>query len=338
MLISCTYKKQRINLIGDKNKKTKNSFSVLVGVNGVGKSRFLSAISINSSNIDKLPMSTRGERLLDISSSLNPEYSKKFSTVIACSVSPFDKFPVIKKTTNQKSIYKYLGIRGISGENIGFTHMSRVVGDLLKVSQKNKNTSSTIKNILKYLGYSDKLTFEFKISTNFSSLIKTYEGFFNKNDTPSHQAITDIDPSKSIDDLILLKREELEFYFDTLKSTNFSNKNPNFIKNETLLIKKKIINFLENLKSFGFSNLKDFYIVGSSIRLDNEEILFHLDENGFSSSIKNQKFQEYIVKNFDNLINNGVLVLKNSILEKSTKEKLLIFLLPVQESNLSFSH
>ncbi|WP_282349366.1 ATP-binding protein [Pseudomonas sp. PS01301] len=84
--------------------ESQNIFTVIVGKNGVGKSRLLSAIARDNER--------RYNPVL-----LNLKYSRLdgLSKVIAVSTSPFDKFPVNRRTSSfhdTATNYRYVGMRG----------------------------------------------------------------------------------------------------------------------------------------------------------------------------------------------------------------------------------
>ena len=163
MLKSCTYKQNPVEFYLDNIDKNKNIFSVIVGVNGIGKSRLLSSIATNAADLKEISPQLRADGIPKLSKELNTKYLIKPKTVITTSISPFDKFPISENTNSEYTSYKYLGIRNIQGHDIGFFHTSRIIGNLLQKITKNNLSPSILSNILHYLGYDSKVTFEFSV-------------------------------------------------------------------------------------------------------------------------------------------------------------------------------
>ena len=86
---------------------SQNTFSVIIGKNGIGKSRFLSEMANQFIINEKIPLK----------SSINKdEILNQFpNTVIAVSTSPFDKFKLPSRNSRNHAVvtnYKYIGMRG----------------------------------------------------------------------------------------------------------------------------------------------------------------------------------------------------------------------------------
>lgn len=339
MLISCDYKKKNI-LLTENPSSEDNLFSVLIGVNGVGKSRLLSAIAINAAGIEKLPISTRKERLVNVSKELNPSYNKKFQGVITSSISPFDKFPVIKNDDDSKILYKYLGVRGISSESVGLNHLARVAGDLIVQCQRDTSHISIVDKVLSYLGYSDWIKFEFKLN-HLSWLVvgsaeyelgRYKEYLKNKNDKKDGEVNNkkfgideydeefykyfipldydeDIESSIkrinkiSVDDIDGIKASRLQkFYKDKLKDYTKS---------------------LNSIRSFGFKSLRDSNDKLRDVVINNHKIDVTIDckENKI---IFPENFQEsYIFGHLDKLIESGAFVLVRASIRKKNQKRLI---------------
>ncbi|ENT5163216.1 AAA family ATPase [Pseudomonas aeruginosa] len=82
-----------------------NTYTVIVGKNGVGKSRLLTSIAKAG-----LEYSESERAFFDY-----PHvHLDRDPLVIAISTSPFDKFPTISRTSSRRDKYKYIGMRGDS--------------------------------------------------------------------------------------------------------------------------------------------------------------------------------------------------------------------------------
>ena len=135
-----------------------NAFTVIVGPNGVGKSRLLSEI-----------VSTN-RRKIGVQNSLfgNPSFSK----IIAISTSPFDKFPFPNRTVEADSPANYCYV-GMKGRGLGYPSAVSLIASAAKGLLKNYVNSSN-GNRLVYafdlLGFSPQIQFIFKTLPNhFSS-------------------------------------------------------------------------------------------------------------------------------------------------------------------------
>lgn len=137
-----------------------NIFTVIVGKNGTGKSRLLSAVV---SQFIKVPSSASilGEedttpRTKAIS------YSSIPSKIITVSTSPFDKFQIPKRGKKIPG-YSYLGLRDLSGQNLGLAYMSKIVTSLLEAVLINPNQMKNTATVLNYLGYEDTIRIRFQM-------------------------------------------------------------------------------------------------------------------------------------------------------------------------------
>ncbi|MCG8911310.1 ATP-binding protein [Pseudomonas sp. DP-17] len=141
-----------------KNERTdgQNTFSILIGKNGVGKSRFLAEII------------TQYSRYFS-EGALGKYYSgvERFSPnkIIALSTSPFDKFPLSK--AHQKifsRIYTYIGMRGQSNSSTNAMALvsSAAAGLLHKYIKKSRHEN--FYEIFNLLDLEPKLSFIFKLN------------------------------------------------------------------------------------------------------------------------------------------------------------------------------
>ena len=127
---------------------TENTFTIIIGKNGTGKSRLLRSLvkKVVTDDIDynlkhEVSSMFEGDLFLD----------RPPSKVICVSTSPFDKFPILNYRQNSRS-YSYLGVRGLAGRNFGFSFLSRVTHTLINFATSGKSLAGLIK-ILDYLDY-----------------------------------------------------------------------------------------------------------------------------------------------------------------------------------------
>lgn len=129
-----------------------NCFSVLIGKNGVGKSRLLADIAQNYNK------------------KLSPRNSVYFdggympSKVIAVSTSPFDKFPPIRNRGQESPGYSYVGMRGsgIYATNAMALIASAAKGLLSKYEESYRHNNFV--EVFKLLNLENNLSFVFKLS------------------------------------------------------------------------------------------------------------------------------------------------------------------------------
>jgi len=127
---------------------TENTFTIMVGKNGTGKSRLLRSLvkKIVTDDIDynlkhEVPSMFEGDLVID----------RVPSKVICVSTSPFDKFPILSYRQYSRS-YSYLGVRGLAGRNFGFSFLSRVTHTLINFAMSGKNLNGLLE-VLDYLDY-----------------------------------------------------------------------------------------------------------------------------------------------------------------------------------------
>ena len=125
-----------------------NTFTILVGKNGTGKSRLLRSLVKKLVNED-IDYNVRHENPSMFEGELFIERSP--SKVICVSTSPFDKFPILSAKQYSTS-YSYLGVRGLAGRNFGLTFVSRIVHTLIEFALSGKGLESLL-DILNYLDY-----------------------------------------------------------------------------------------------------------------------------------------------------------------------------------------
>ncbi|MFC7208847.1 AAA family ATPase [Comamonas endophytica] len=291
---------------------------MLVGVNGVGKSRLLGAIAINAAGIDALPASSKNERLKDISRNLDPNYSSEFSKVIVSSVSPFDKFPVIKRSNNLYKDYKYLGIRGISGENVGFTHMARVIGDLFGEIFQDESRAKICGQVLKYLGYSDSIELDFKFSPQFINCVRLFEMVGN---TDGFNAVLREFDGR-VDDIASALKEglslehrkiiEADFIFEGLKNVKTTHKTRDIRLTESFFI---------SLCEFGIFDFVEFLTIIKNFEF-NSSIIIGLSKGKLVLG-GGDLFCELLSLRISDFVNNGILILKKFGVRKINTKRVI---------------
>lgn len=143
-----------------------NCFTVLLGKNGVGKSRLLAELVSNFSR--------------PLQRSASTYYSGKInslpSKIIAVSTSPFDKFPAVRKYNNSDSSYSYIGMRSSGGaaSNQMALILSAAKGLMAKYLESSQHEN--LAEIFELLSLEPSLSFIFKINLKPKVEIKTPNG------------------------------------------------------------------------------------------------------------------------------------------------------------------
>jgi len=160
MLKNCIYDGRSLHFVTTSSEPNeRNKFTIIVGKNGTGKSRFLKAIVENYVDI-RDPEFVRPSQInvrwqppkLDIFCDPIP------IEVMAVSTSPFDRFPIQERFPGQRRSsevenYQYLGLRGLGSNNLSLAFMSRTLWALLKAVLSDPARGKTIETVLGYLGY-----------------------------------------------------------------------------------------------------------------------------------------------------------------------------------------
>jgi predicted ATPase len=141
-----------------------NSFTVIVGKNGTGKSRLLQGIvaeifadEVENRYFDREERSSRfyhDRRSVD--------FLEQPSKVICVSTSPFDKFPLLKRNA-ASSRYSYLGLRGLPSQNLSTAYMARIIAALFTGVATAPGKSSSVIEVLRYLGYQGVIECRFAV-------------------------------------------------------------------------------------------------------------------------------------------------------------------------------
>jgi predicted ATPase len=145
-----------------------NIFTLIVGKNGTGKSRLLSAV------VSEFIKISSSESILGDDNAKPRTKSVIYDNIpkkaITVSTSPFDKFPIPKRGVKITG-YSYLGLRDLSSQNLGLAYMSKIVTSLLETILVNPSQMDDTSNILNYLGYEDKIKIRFQIQSTLYSLV-----------------------------------------------------------------------------------------------------------------------------------------------------------------------
>jgi predicted ATPase len=160
MVTKCIYSNKEYSLVNkSKILPDCNVFTVIVGKNGTGKSRFISSIA--QKFLEK-GMPKRSNISLQLEFQIVGTEAIEFdvfpSRLISVSTSPFDRFPLPRFSTRHFKNYSYLGIRDLLARNFGIAYMSKVFGSLLEAMVKDSNQIKRIAGVLNHLGYSDKIS------------------------------------------------------------------------------------------------------------------------------------------------------------------------------------
>ncbi len=149
--------KGKIYKLVDSTISTKNNvFSILVGRNGSGKSTLLG----NLTNRLAIEAQEKKDYHSKYQQSIFGDVNFFPKEIIAVSTSPFDKFPIIRES-KKIDCYTYLGLRDLSGKNLGLAYMSKIIISLLQSVVRDSIQSKEIIKVLKYLGYKDEIWVEF---------------------------------------------------------------------------------------------------------------------------------------------------------------------------------
>lgn len=181
MIIKYSFDNRLLFLVDRKKiKSNKNIFTVLVGKNGAGKSRFLSAVVEKLIETKKYTTygSNKEIEFLDFKHGAI-DYDITPSKIIALSTSPFDRFPLVRNR-KENSNYSYLGIRELISSNLGLAYIGKIIGSLIDTIIKEPGRIKRIASVLNHLGYTDKITIRFNTrisSRQISDIIESTENY-----------------------------------------------------------------------------------------------------------------------------------------------------------------
>lgn len=258
--------------------ENQNTFTVIVGKNGTGKSRLLRSVVSNL-----LPdLIDTGSLTREEVSSLRRtgflEFDALPSKVICVSTSPFDRFPLLRRDS-YCSQYSYLGLRGLSTMSLGMGYMSKIIFTLIGAASNSAVQANAIVSVLEYLGYQNRMNVILKYpSRNFveelidsSDPVRTIE---NKLNQPK---FFPTDSNIALRQLQNKPRDELDCLIHILgRMYKLSKRSPKI----ELRITSEGVDFEGDL--LGEPN--DLAVLASSGLLQLKEVMFY--KSGFSSPIK----------------------------------------------------
>lgn len=137
----------------------KNTFTIMVGRNGTGKSRLLRSVVTNLLRYGVDHDSFTREERINLNSEPDGELDLRWSPtrIICASTSPFDRFPLPRRDQAPER-YSYLGLRGLPSANLGLSYMSRVMFSLLNAVHESLDQAESIESVLCYLGYEGRMS------------------------------------------------------------------------------------------------------------------------------------------------------------------------------------
>ncbi|WP_196486114.1 ATP-binding protein [Burkholderia cepacia] len=140
-----------------------NTYTVIVGKNGTGKSRLLRAVvfglfdaEIREELVDRSDRAELRQLFFELDTEFSPEQ------VICVSTSPFDRFPLLRRNQNIPG-YAYLGMRGLSSANQSLSYLSKIANTLVDSVQSDKRQANAIAGVLDYLGYESSITLSWQL-------------------------------------------------------------------------------------------------------------------------------------------------------------------------------
>ncbi len=148
--------------------RAENTYTIIVGRNGTGKSRLLRSVVNNliGTVVDRNSLA-RDER---INSASDPsdflDMSWLPAQIICASSSPFDRFPLLRRDHLLASGYSYLGLRGLPSSNLGSAYMGRIIFSLIEAADLSNSQAYAIADVLRYLGYRGEIHVRLQILGN----------------------------------------------------------------------------------------------------------------------------------------------------------------------------
>lgn len=204
-LISAKFDNSFVEL--SKKSDSDNIFTIIIGKNGVGKSRLLSNIArlfrLFDHEVNPRPLSGPGfEISYEIDGRIYYVANSKSrvayapsgeislpNRVICTSVSPFDKFPLavrrdIKGPIDQqeKLIYRYLGSRNVRGQVTGKTRLNRFIESLVFASNRSLGERLQIADIFEFLCYKPEFSAIYRLNLNKDDRKRIFDSDFSLTD------------------------------------------------------------------------------------------------------------------------------------------------------------
>jgi len=155
MLISYTSDDGRYEFVKDGADASlkRNTYTVIVGKNGTGKSRLLRAVVLGlmghrmgEEHMDRSDRTQFRVSPFALDTHFEPEQ------VICVSTSSFDRFPLLRRGQTVPG-YSYLGLRGLSSANPSMSYLSKIANTLVDSVQRGRDHAAAIAGVLDYLGY-----------------------------------------------------------------------------------------------------------------------------------------------------------------------------------------
>lgn len=147
--------------------KAQNTYTIIVGRNGTGKSRLLRSVvtQLIDDVVDRNSLA-RDERInLASDPGGRLDMSWRPSQIICASTSPFDRFPLLRRDHVVKG-YSYLGLRGLPSSNLGLAYMGRIIFSLIDAADQSGFQARAIAGVLEYLGYVGTIRVRLQIPPN----------------------------------------------------------------------------------------------------------------------------------------------------------------------------
>lgn len=188
MLQSYTYNDRKFSFLKSfPGNSHGNTFTLIVGKNGTGKSTLLRSIVVDflRENVAPSTLKTSSDiSIRDREFQIGRIVCKDMPTKIICaSTSPFDKFPTLKR--NQEiQFYSYLGLRGLPSQNLGPAYMARIIYTLISAAKQSEAHANAIATVLEYLDYEPEIHVYSIISSS-----KLIEALVNESEAESRMVI-----------------------------------------------------------------------------------------------------------------------------------------------------
>jgi predicted ATPase len=155
MLLTYTSQSGRYEFVkdGQYSDSTANTYTIIVGKNGTGKSRLLRAVvlalfggEIREELVDPRDRAELRQLAFELDTKRDP------TQVICVATSPFDRFPLLRRSQNIPG-YSYLGMRGLSSANQSLAYLSKIANTLVDSVLSDERQAGAIAGVLNYLGY-----------------------------------------------------------------------------------------------------------------------------------------------------------------------------------------
>ncbi|MFC4484929.1 AAA family ATPase [Cupriavidus campinensis] len=196
-----------------------NTFTVIVGKNGTGKSRLLQGVVAEILKDRVHPdLFDREERSIGFHSTRREvECDALPQKVICVSTSPFDKFPLIRRSATSP-YYSYLGLRGLPSQHLSTAYISRIIGALIRSMSSSRERARSIHEVLSYLGYdgsmlctlsvglSTRVYNELVSSTDLAHTLQNLSPSLSFDGMNANRQLRDADPNSVREALGILQR------------------------------------------------------------------------------------------------------------------------------------